>query len=98
MKIDWRRKLSSRKFWAAAAGFAASVMAALNLSENAASQVTAILGGLSTLVIYILAEAYVDAQGSSDTLSIKDAGCVDSKDCANEAGGKNNSESADGGE
>lgn len=61
MKIDWKKKLTSRKFWAALIGFVSAVLVAMNASDLAIEQVTAILGGLSVLVAYILAEGFTDA-------------------------------------
>lgn len=61
MKIDWKKKLTSRKFWVALIGFVSAVLVAMNVSDLAIEQVTAILGGLSVLVAYILAEGFTDA-------------------------------------
>ena len=61
MKIDWKKKLTSRKFWTALIGFVSAVLVAMNTSDLAIEQVTAILGGLSVLVAYILAEGFTDA-------------------------------------
>ena len=61
MKIDWKKKLTSRKFWAALIGFVSAVLVAMNASDLAIEQVAAILGGLSVLVAYILAEGFTDA-------------------------------------
>ena len=61
MKIDWKRKLSSRKFWAAVAGFATPMLAAFGASDSAAAQVAAILTSGGTLIAYILGEGMIDA-------------------------------------
>ena len=61
-KIDWKAKLTSRKFWAALIGFVTTVLVALNCSEMEVSQVAAILSGAGTLIAYILAEGYVDGK------------------------------------
>lgn len=65
MKIDWRRKLSSRKFWAAVGGFAAAILAFLGASETVSTQVTAIISAAGVLIAYILAEGFADAAGAS---------------------------------
>ena len=62
MKIDWVRKLTSRKFWTALIGFVTAVLVAMNVDEMAREQVISVLGGLSVLVAYILAEGFADAQ------------------------------------
>ncbi len=61
MKTDWKRKLSSRKFWAAVAGFAAPVLIAFGIADATATQVTALIMSGGTLIAYILGEGMVDA-------------------------------------
>lgn len=60
-KIDWVRKLTSRKFWAAVVGFVAPLMIAGGAQENAITQVTAIIMGGATLIAYIIGEGLTDA-------------------------------------
>lgn len=59
-KIDWKRKLSSRKFWALLAAFATSVLAVSGAGENVTLQVTGVIGAVGACVAYILAEAATD--------------------------------------
>lgn len=66
MKIDWKRKLSSRKFWAAVGGFAAAIMAFLGASEAVSTQVTAIISAAGVLIAYIMAEGFADAAHADD--------------------------------
>ena len=67
MKIDWKRKLSSRKFWAAVGGMAAAVLAFIGASEQIATQVTAIISAAGVLIAYILAEGFTDAAHIDNT-------------------------------
>ncbi|HHY72304.1 MAG TPA: hypothetical protein GX497_03585 [Bacillus bacterium] len=60
MKIDIKRKLASRKFWALIAGFVGSILVALNVTENNIAQVTAVITAFGSVAVYILAEASVD--------------------------------------
>lgn len=60
-KIDWARKLTSRKFWAAVVGFATPLMTMLNVSDNTAVQVTALIMAGGTLIAYIIGEGMTDA-------------------------------------
>lgn len=64
MKIDWKRKLSSRKFWAMVGGFIAAVMAFLGASEAVSTQITAIISAAGVIIAYILAEGFTDAAHS----------------------------------
>lgn len=61
MKIDWAKKLSSRKFWSLIASFVSSMIAFFGGSESVAVQVTSliVLGG--AIVAYILTEGKIDA-------------------------------------
>ena len=60
-KIDWKRKLTSRKFWTAAASFIALLIAAMGGTENQASQITAIVMAGATVIAYIVGEGLVDS-------------------------------------
>lgn len=60
-KINWKQKLSSRKFWAAVAGFVTAIMVAFKVENGTAEQITAIITAGGVLVAYILGESAVDA-------------------------------------
>lgn len=61
MKVDWMRKLTSRKFWAAVTGFVTAFLVAFNGPDLTVEQVVALIGALSTLIAYIVGEGLVDA-------------------------------------
>ena len=42
-KINWKQKLSSRKFWAAVAGFVTAILVAFNVENGTVEQITAII-------------------------------------------------------
>ena len=64
MKIDWKRKLSSRKFWAALAGFVGAIAVLCGAGESVITEVTAIISAAGVLVAYILGEAMIDSKSS----------------------------------
>lgn len=64
MKIDWKRKLTSRKFWMAVASFVSMLIVAFGGSEAVASQVTALIIAGATVIAYIIGEGLTDAAGS----------------------------------
>jgi uncharacterized membrane protein len=73
MNINWKQKLTSRKFWAALVTFVTAVMVAFGVPQVTTEQVTAIIAATSTMVAYILGEGLVDAvrareKGDEDTL------------------------------
>lgn len=59
--MNWKRKLGSRKFWALAAGVATSVLVLVGAGEDTAVKITGVISAVGTVVVYILAEATVDA-------------------------------------
>ncbi len=67
-KIDWKKKLTSRKFWVALIGFISSLLVAFNVDSGSVEQITSIIMSGATLIAYILAEGFVDA--SNINLSI----------------------------
>lgn len=59
--IDWKRKLTSRKLWTAVASFVSMMIVATGGTENAATQVTAIIMAGATVIAYIIGEGLTDA-------------------------------------
>lgn len=59
--IDWKRKLTSRKFWTAIAGFASMLIVFFGGAEELATQVTSLILAGATVIAYVLAEGFVDA-------------------------------------
>ena len=66
MNINWKQKLTSRKFWAAVVTFVTTVMVAFGVPQVTTEQVTAIMAATSTMVAYILGEGLVDAVRARD--------------------------------
>jgi hypothetical protein len=59
--MDWKRKLASRKMWAAAGGFVTAVMTALHVDGLTIERAATLTGALGVLAAYILGEGIVDA-------------------------------------
>lgn len=64
-KIDWARKLTSRKFWMAVIGFVVPLLLAFGQSQEAAAQVAGIILAGADVVAYILGEGLVDAASAN---------------------------------
>lgn len=64
--INWKQKLSSRKFWAAVVGFVTAILIACNASELTISQVSAVITAGGVLIAYIIGESVVDANRTND--------------------------------
>jgi len=63
-EIDWKRKLTSRKFWVAIAQFVSMLVIAFKGTEETATQVTAIIMAGAAVVAYIIGEGLTDAAGA----------------------------------
>ena len=72
MKIDWKRKLTSRKFWLALASFVTMLIIALGGTQETATQVSALIMAGATVVAYIIGEGLADAGHADDTLYIEE--------------------------
>lgn len=70
-KVDWKAKLTSRKFWAAVSGFVSALLVAFNVDSLTIEQVVAVISACSVLIAYIIGEGLVDSakanQSTKDT-------------------------------
>ena len=67
--IDWKRKLTSRKFWAAVVGFVTPTMLAFGVSDSVVTQVAGIIMAGATCIAYIIGEGLVDSNRTDNTES-----------------------------
>ena len=65
MSIDWKRKLTSRKFWMAVVAFITPLLLAFGVAENNVTQVVAIIIAGADVLAYIIAEGMVDATSTN---------------------------------
>lgn len=70
--INWKQKLSSRKFWVALIGFISAILFAFNYAEADIERVTGVIMAGSTLIIYILTEGYVDSHREPEYIVVED--------------------------
>ena len=61
-QIDWTRKLSSRKLWAAVAGVVTGLAIIFGLDESVISNVAGAVVSAASVVVYIITEGKVDAE------------------------------------
>ena len=59
-KIDWKRKLTSRKLWVATAGFAAGLIMAFGGSAKTADTVSGCILSGAAVVGYVIGEGLAD--------------------------------------
>lgn len=59
--IDWKRKLTSRKFWVAVAGFVVGIIMAFNGSAEVAETVSGCIMSGASVIAYIIGEGLADS-------------------------------------
>jgi hypothetical protein len=64
MKIDWKRKLTSRKLWLSVASFVTMLMIYFGKSESEAAQVAAIIMAGATVIGYVVGEGLADSKNA----------------------------------
>ena len=64
--INWKQKLTSRKFWALIAALVTAVLTGM-ATESQIAHVVSIVSGIGACVAYMFAEAKVDAARIEDT-------------------------------
>ena len=68
--INWKTKLTSRKFWVAVVGFVTPLLIAFGFTDGDITKVVAVIMGGATLIAYILGEGLVDSsRAKSETVS-----------------------------
>ena len=73
--MDWKRKLTSRKFWAAVAEFVTMLVVAFGAEQETAVRVSALIMAGAAVIAYIVGEGLIDAAdagGSTIMLQEKD--------------------------
>lgn len=66
MKIDWKRKLTSRKLWLSVASFVSMLLVALNYTDSQASQIAALIMAGASIIGYVLGEGLADSGHAGD--------------------------------
>ena len=60
-QIDWKKKLTSRKLWAAVCSLVANLIIALGGTEDQTVKITALIMAGASVIAYIIGEGLVDA-------------------------------------
>ena len=67
MKIDWKRKLTSRKLWVALAGFVAGLIVIFGGSQKTAYKISGSIMSAAAVVAYAVGEGLADGNSTSTT-------------------------------
>ena len=60
-KINWKQKLTSRKFWTAVTGFITAILVAFKVDSLTIEQVISVISASAVMIAYIIGEGMVDA-------------------------------------
>lgn len=60
-KIDWKRKLTSRKFWVAIAGFVTGIILAFGGTQSTADTTSGVIMAGAAVVAYVIGEGLADS-------------------------------------
>lgn len=63
--IDWKKKLTSRKFWAAVCSLVTQMVVAFGGTEDQTVKITALIMAGATVIAYIIGEGLVDASNKN---------------------------------
>ena len=69
--INWIKKLTSRKFWVSVASFTSMMILATGGTENAATQVTAMIMAGASVVAYIIGEGLTDSANTGIEVGVE---------------------------
>ena len=67
MKIDWKRKLTSRKLWVALAGFVAGLIVIFVGTQDTADKISGSIMSAAAVVAYAVGEGLADGNSTSTT-------------------------------
>lgn len=59
--MDWKRKLTSRKFWTAVAEFVSMMVVAFGGTEETSVKIVALIMAGAGVIAYIIGEGFTDA-------------------------------------
>lgn len=63
-RIDWKSKLTSRKFWMAVCGLVSGLLLSFRVDEGMVNEITGCIMAAASVVAYIIGEGLADAAGA----------------------------------
>ena len=64
--IDWKSKLTSRKFWMAIVGFISGIMMAFKVDAQTVETISGVVMAGASVIAYIIGEGMADAAHAGD--------------------------------
>lgn len=73
--IDWKSKLTSRKFWLAIIGLISGIMLAFKVDAETVETVSGVVMSIASLTAYIIGEGLIDAAAAKgDVVEVAESG------------------------
>lgn len=68
--IDWKSKLTSRKFWMAIIGLVTGVLLAFKVDAQTVETVSGVIMAGASVIAYIIGEGLIDAAGAANNAPV----------------------------
>lgn len=65
--IDWKSKLTSRKFWMAVIGLISGVLLAFKVDAHTVETISGVVLSAGSVIAYIIGEGLIDAAGAANS-------------------------------
>ena len=69
-KIDWKRKLTSRKFWLAIVGLVSGLLMAFKVDAEMVDTISGVIMAAASVVAYTIGEGLADAANAQPVVYI----------------------------
>ena len=70
MNIDWKRKLTSRKFWLAVVGLVTGLLVAFKVDAETVETISGVIMSAASVVAYIIGEGLADAANAEPIIIV----------------------------
>lgn len=77
--IDWKRKLTSRKFWMAVIGLVSGLLLAFKIDAETVETISGVVMAFGSVVAYIIGEGMTDA-ANAGTVDLEEIIDLDEKE------------------
>lgn len=77
-QIDWKKKLTSRKFWLAVVGLVSGLMMAFKVDAETIETISGVIMAAASVIAYTIGEGLADAAGATSYF-IEDIEEIDKK-------------------
>lgn len=70
--IDWKRKLTSRKFWLALIGLVSGILLAFKVDAETVETISGVIMSAASLIAYCIGEGLADAANRVENVIVPD--------------------------